>query len=304
MSDYLKWEDFMSFKRLISERLIALCKGSRKAVAVIILAVLVMSAFMVACDGDGTAVQHDEVVATVNGEEIYRHDFEQALEQEKMQYEMQGIDLDSEEMSDTLKEIEQHVLDNYFIIPTLVKQKAEEEGITVSEQDIEERYQEYVDAFGGEEELLEQLEAANMSYEGIKEDIANELSIQRYLDYYLDEYLAANPEEKVVAEEIEITTTDLEEQYQQLRNDYDEIKGLLEEDDPEVPVEQLEIYYELLKEQYGVLLEEDDFEAVKPQLEEEMKEQRAAQMKEEKLQRLFLEHITKLREESDIEKYI
>ncbi len=294
----------MSFKRLINERLIALCKGSRKALAVIILAVLVMSAFLVACDGDRTAVQHDEVVAKVNGEEIYRNDFEQALEQEKMQYEMQGMDLDSEEMSDTLKEIEQHVLDNYFIVPTLIKQKAEEEGITVSEQDIEERYQEYVVAFGGEEEFLEQLEAANMSHEGIKEDIANELSIQRYLDYYLDEYLEANPEERVVAEEIDITTADLEEHYQQLRNDYDEIKGLLEEDDPEVPVEQLEIYYELLKEQYGVLLKEDDFEAIKPQLEEEMKEQRAAQMREEKLQRLFLEHITKLREESDIEKYI
>ncbi len=294
----------MSLKRLISEILIALCKGSHTSVAVIILAVLVMSAFLVACDGDRTAVQHDEVVATVNGEEIYRNDFEQALEQEKMQYEMQGMDLDSEEMSDTLKEIEQHVLDNYFIVPTLVKQKAEEEGITVNELDIEERYQEYVVAFGGEEELLEQLEAANMSHEGIKEDIANELSIQLYLDYYLTEYLEANSEERVVAEEIELTTSELEEQYQQLRNDYDEIKGLLEEDDPEVPLEQLEMYYEQLKEQYGVLLEEDDFEAIKPQLEEEMKEQIAAQMKEEKLQRVFIEHITKLREESDIEKHI
>ena len=272
--------------------------------AVIILVGFVLITTLVACDEDSAAIQTDQVVATVNGEEIYRDDFEQALEQEKMQYEMQGMDLGSEEMADTLKELEQHVLDNYFIVPTLVKQKAEEEGINVSDEEIEERYQEYVVAFGGEDELLDQLEAANISREDINEDIANELSIQRYLDNYLDEYLEKNPEERVVEEEIELTTAELEEQYQQLRNNYEEIKGLLEEDDPEMPVEQLEMYYEQLKEQYGDLLEEDDFEAIKPQLEEEVREQRAAQMKEEKVQRVLSEHVTELREESDIEQNI
>ncbi len=294
----------MDFVREISKKSNAPRKYGYLAAAVLIMVFLALSSFLTACNEDSTAVQPDEIVATVNGEEIYKDDFKQALEQEKMQYEMQGMDLGSEEMSGTLKEIEQHVLDNYFIVPTLVKQKAEEEGITVSEQDIEERYQEYVVAFGGEEELLEQLEAVNMNREDVKEDIANELSIQRYLDNYLDEYLEANPEERVVAEEIELTTAELEEQYQQLRSNYNEIKGLLEEDDPEMPVEQLEMYYEQLKEQYGDLLEEDDFEAIKPQLEEEVKEQRAAQMKEEKVQRVFTELITKLREESDIEIHI
>ncbi len=294
----------MDFVREKSKKSKATRKYGYLAAAVLIMVCFALSTFLTACNEDSTVVQTDEVVATVNGEEIYRDDFEQALEQDKMEYQMQGVDLDSEGMSDTLEELEQHVLDNYFIIPTLIKQKAEEEGITVSSEEVEERYQEYVAAFGGEEELLQQLEALNMTREDIDEDIAHELSIQNYLDYYMEQYLENNPEEKVVEDEIEVTTEDLEEYYQQLRSDYNEIKELLEEGDPEMPIEQLEAYYELLTEQYGDSLEQDDFEAIKPQLEEEIREEMAMQMKEEKLQRVISEHVRKLREESDIEQNI
>ncbi len=294
----------MNFVRANSKMSNTFRKYGLLPAAVIILVGFVLITFLVACDEDSATPQADQVVATVNGEEIYRDDFEQALEQEKMQYEMQGMDLDSEEMADSLKELEQHVLDNYFIVPTLIKQKAEEEGITASDEEIEERYQEYVTAFGGEDELLEQLEAANMSRADINEDIALELSIQNYLDYYMEQYLEENPEEKVVEDEIEVTAEELEEHYQQLRSDYKEIKELLEEGDPEMPIEQIEAYYELLTEQYGDSLEKDDFESIKLQLEEEIREEVTAQMKEEKLQRVISEHVRKLREQSDIEQSI
>ncbi len=294
----------MSYLGKKSKNLSAPRKFGYAAAAVIILFGFVMITFLAACDGETGTVQADEVVATVNSEEIYRDDFEQALEQEKMQYEMQGMDLDSEEMADTLRELEQHVLDNYFIIPTLIKQKAEEEGITVSDEEVEARYQEYAESFGGEEALLEQMEAVNMSREDIDEDIATELSIQNYLDYYMDSYLEENPEEKVFKDDIELTTAELEEYYQQLRSEFTEIREMIDEDDPEMPLEQIEFYYEQLIEQYGDILEEDDFEAVKPRLEEEIKEEMAAQMKEEKVQRVLSEHIAELQENSDIEKNI
>ncbi len=294
----------MDFVREISKKSNAPRSYGYLAAAVLIMVFFALSSFLTACNEDSTAVQTDEIVATVNGEEIYRNDFEQVLEQEKMEYQMQGVDFDSEEMSDTLEELEQHVLDNYFIIPTLIKQKAEEEGITVSSKEVEQRYHEYVAAFGGEEELLQQLEALNMTREDIDEDITHELLIQNYLDYYMDQYLENNPEEKVVKDEIEVTTEDLEEYYQQLRSDYNEIKELLEDGDPEMPIEQLEAYYELLTEQYGETLEKDDLEAIKPQLEKEIREDMTAQMKEEKLQRVISEHVRKLREQSDIEQYI
>ncbi len=286
-------------------------------IAAFIFAILIMSSVLVACDetAEPTPVdesdpaeetgseQPGEIIATVNGKEIYREEFEQALEQEKMQYEMQGIDLDSVEMADTLRQLEEQVLDN-LIIPNLILQKANEVGITVSDEEVEERYQEYATTFGGEDALLEQMENFNISRDELDEDIVKELSIQNYLDQYMDDYLEANPEEEVVKDDLDITDEELEAHYQQLRTNFSEIQEMLEKEDPEIPREQIEAYYQQLEEQYGDLLEEDDFEAIKPKLEEEVRVQMAEEMKEEKVQRVISEHLKELEEESDIEKNI
>ena len=280
--------------------------------AIAIIVVLV-SVFLIACgngedmaqpeevvDQDAVA-ENGEVVAIVNGEEIYRAELDQAIEQEMMQYQMQGIDPESDEMVEMIDELEEQVLENYFIIPTMVRQKAEEEGITISEEEVEARFQEYAEAFGGEEALLDQMAQVNMSREDIDQDIVRELTVQNYLDQYMEEYLEENPEERVVEEEIELTTAELEEHYEQLRAEYLEVQEMLEEEDPEMPLEQIEMYYQQLVEHYGEALEEDDFEAIKPQLEEEIKQQMAEGMKEEKVQRVLSELVSELREESDIE---
>ena len=283
-----------------------------KYTAIAIIAVI-LSVFAIGCnngedmaqpeevvDQDAVA-ENGEVVAIVNGEEIYRAELDQAIEQEMMQYQMQGIDPESDEMVEMIDELEEQVLENYFIIPTMVRQKAEEEGITISEEEVEARFQEYAEAFGGEEALLDQMAQVNMSREDIDQDIVRELTVQNYLDQYMEEYLEENPEERVVEEEIELTTAELEEHYEQLRAEYLEVQEMLEEDDPEMPLEQIEVYYQQLVERYGEALEEDDFEAIKPQLEEEIKQQMAEGMKEEKVQRVLLELVSELREESDIE---
>lgn len=293
--------------------------------AIVIMALIVMSTLLVACNNDADmtqpeepaendeAVEQDdladngmvgengEVVATVNGEEIYRVELDQAVEQEMMQYQMEGIDPESDEMEGMIEELEEHVLENYFIIPTMVRQKAEEEGITVGEEEVEARFQEYAEAFGGEEALLDQMAQAQMTREDIDQDIEKELITQNYLDQYMEGYLEDNPEERVEEEEIEISSDEVEEHYEQLRAEYLEVQEMLEEDDPEMPSEQIEMYYQQLVEQYGEALEEDDFEAIKPQLEEELRQQMTEQMKEEKVQRVLSELVQQLREESDIE---
>lgn len=291
-----------------SKKLLVLARHT--AIAII---VVIASLFLIACDnGEDMAqpeevvdqdagAENGEVVATVNDEEIYRTELDQAMEQEMMQYQMQGVDLESDEMAEMLDELEEQVLENYFIVPTLVRQKAEEEGITISEEEIEARFQEYAEAFGGEEELLDQMAQVNMSREDIDQDIVRELTVQNYLDRYMEDYLEENPEEKVVEEDIELTTAELEEHYEQLRAEYLEVQEMLEEGDPEMPLEQIEMYYQQLVEHYGEALEEDDFEAIKPQLEEEIRQQMAEDMKEEKVQRVLSELVSQLREESDIE---
>ncbi len=280
------------------------------AIAII---VVIASIFFIACDNgedmaqpeeaadQSAAADNGEVVATVNGEEIYRAELDQAVEQEMMQYQMQGVDPESDEMAEVIDELEEQILENYFIVPTMVRQEAEEEGITVSEDEVEARFQEYAESFGGEEELLDQMAQANLNRDDIDQDIVRELTVQSYLDQYMEEYLEENPEERVVEEEIELTTAELEDHYEQLHSEYLEVQEMLEEGDPEMPLEQIEMYYQQLVERYGEALEDDDFETIKPQLEEEIRGQMAEQMKEEKLQRVLSELVSELREESDVE---
>ncbi len=246
-------------------------------------------------------VENGEVIATVNGEEVTRAEFNQALEQEKMQYQMQGIDLESEEMADMVGELEEQVLDNYFIIPLILQQKAEKVGTEISDEEIEERYQQYVTEFGGEDALEEQMEMAGLDREELEKEIVKELSLQKYLDNYMDEYLEENPDERIAVEEIDLSDEEVEDRYQQILDAYNELNELLEEDDPEMPREQVEMQLSQIEQQYSDVLETDDFEEAKPILEDEMREGKVAAERQEKQQRVYMDHIEDLRDEFDID---
>ncbi len=271
------------------------------AIAIVIVAGLGLGAFLGLFDGLTEIFEDEDIIATVNGEVITEEEFNQALEQEKMQYMQQGIDLDSDEMSEMLPELEEQVLETYFIIPILLEQKAEEEGIEVSDEEVEGRYQEYAAQFGGEAQLEEAMENAGITRDDLIEDISRELSIQNYLEYYLESYLADNPEERIDQDNIELSEEEVENRYQQMREEYAQLKELLEEDDPDVPTEQVKMYLEQIEDKYGYLLDEDNFEEIKPQLEEELRQDKAVQKKQEKEQRILMAHIQELQEESDIE---
>lgn len=286
-------------------------KVSRKtlyiAAAVFVVAAAIGAAAFGGFFGDLTdpaeVAENGEIVARVNGEEVTRAEFETILEQEKMQYEMQGIDLESEEMSDMLGELQQHVLENYFVIPMLLEQKAEEKGIEISEAEIENRYQDYVAQFGGEEQLKEQMAAVDVTRDELDQDIIRELTIQNYIEQFLEDYLEENPEERIDKESIELSEEEVEGRYQQLQEQYARLKEMIEEDDPDLPREQLEMQLLQVEEQYGEALAEENFEEIKPVLKEEMIEERAAREKQEKEQGILMAHIEKLREASEIETY-
>ncbi len=271
------------------------------AVAIIGLGIAAMLGVFGDLTGTGEKADNGEVVATVNGEEVTRAEFNQAFEQEKMQYEMQGIDLESEEMSEMLGELEEHVLENYFIIPILLEQKAKEMGVEATEEEVEERYQEFVVQVGGEEELEEQMAAADITREELEQDLVRELTIQNYLEQYLEEYFEDNPDERVDKDDIELSAEEVENRYQQIQGQYDQIAQMLEEDDPDMPREQLEMQLSQLEEQHGPILEAAGFEEVETELEEKIIEERVAQKEQEKEQGILMNHIEKLQEESEIE---
>ncbi len=278
-------------------------KLRRVIIALFLLTGLACIAFLAGCE-ENQAVPDEEIAATVNGEVITMEEFENALELEKMQFLMQGMDLDQPEMAETLAQLEQYVIDNYFIVPTLLVQEAEAEGITASENELQERYQEYVIAFGGEEALQQQMESVNISMEAFEKDIYRELTIELYLDHYMEIYFANNPAERIVESEIEVEEAEVEAYYTQILQEYSQLKELLESPDQEIPadqLEQLEMYLMQLEMEYGDLIESDDPEALKDELRKEFQAFMTNQLREEKRQRIFSEHLEELRGSSEIE---
>jgi parvulin-like peptidyl-prolyl isomerase len=253
------------------------------------------------CAGDDSATAvNEEVVAAVNGEEISMEEFEQALEQEKNQYLAQGVDLESPEAGDMTEELEEQVLYGYFIYPMLLQQKADEEGITVSEERIDNRFQEYAASFGGEEKLLEEVEASGMDLDRVYDDITRELTIENYLEQYLETYLEEHPEEEISEVEVTVSEEEVRDFYDQLQSEYAELQEMLETDDPQMPKEQVETYYNQMEEEFGDLLAEDNFEKVKDSLVDILRSQRMEQLKNEQEQTIIMDHIQELEDESTI----
>ncbi|GEM_PF-1017570 len=245
--------------------------------------------------------ENGTVIATVNGKEVTRGEFNEALDREIAQYEMHGIDMESEEMQGMEDEIKEQVFENYFVVPILLEQKAEQANIEISDEEISNRYSEYETQFGGEEALEAQMEQLGMTRDDLEEEIVRELSLQKYLDQYLENYLEENPDEVIDEEEIKPDEEEVKEFYNQLVDSYAELEAMLEEEDSEMPREQIEMQQSQIEEQFRDILEAEDFEEARPILEEEMREDQVAQERQEKEQRIFTELIEKLREESEIE---
>jgi len=128
------------------------------------------------------------VVATVNGEEIRNDELLALQEQEMGQMAMMGLDPESEEAARIIEEMRPQLLDN-LIVRALLMQRVEEEGITATEEEVEERYQEIAGQFGGEEMLEQQLEQAGQTAEDLRRQISEQLPLQTYLEDYIEEHL-------------------------------------------------------------------------------------------------------------------
>ncbi len=245
--------------------------------------------------------ENGTVIATINGEEVTRGEFNMALQQEMAQYEMHGIDMESDEMKETEDEIKEQVFENNFIIPILLEQKSKEVGIEITDQEVEERYMEYETQFGGDEALEAQMEQMGLTREELEEEIALELTVTSFLDQYLDNYLEEHPDERIDEEKVEIDEEEVEEFYRQINDAHAEINAMLEEEDPEMPTEQAEMQLSQIEQQYGHILEAEDYEEARPMIEDEMRDDQLTKDRQEKEQRIFMEMIEDLKDDSDIE---
>lgn len=179
---------------------------SRSKAGLLLLLLVFAVALAAGCGETGPAEEQDTAVAMVNGEEIGRGEFEFYMQQVKSMYEMQGVDLESDEMQEMREGVEQQVLEE-LINRALLLQRAEDQGFSADEEEVQEEYEYLQEHFGGEEMLLEELEAMGMSPESLRKDLHQQLTIQEYVDYYLEEELEEG--------ELDVSPEEVEELYDQ-----------------------------------------------------------------------------------------
>ena len=121
-----------------------------------------------------------EVVATVNGEEILKADYETELENTKNMYTQQGMNLD--DLDDEMKEqVELSVL-NQLVNTKLVLQSAKEDGITVEQSEVDSEMDAIKSQFEDDTKYEEKLKENKITEKELKVQVKNQLTITKYLD--------------------------------------------------------------------------------------------------------------------------
>jgi len=146
---------------------------TRKTITLVGVAVAAIALVVVAT---ALVVNRSEAVAVVNGEKITKEELYQAM------YEQVG----------------QRTLDD-LVAERLIMQEAEKQGVTVSEDEVQRRYQEVVEQnFSSEQELLQALQMYNMTKDDLMDNIKKELIVR-----------------KVLGEDVKVTEEDMKKYFEE-----------------------------------------------------------------------------------------
>ncbi|MDI6600392.1 MAG: peptidylprolyl isomerase [Thermoanaerobacteraceae bacterium] len=177
---------------------------------ILLLMVFVMVVGTAACSNQ----PQDKVVATVNGEDIKKSDFDKTVENYKKSYEAQPnvdekyweTESQGKKMIDILKE---NVLDE-MIYETILNQQAKKNDINVSSKEFQDELKSHIDsvktAFGGDEKFKEYLKSQNVS----EEFYTNLMKVQ-LLQYKLWEKATAD---------VKVTDEEVRQYFNQHQTDY------------------------------------------------------------------------------------
>lgn len=144
-------------------------KSSRMLLALVMVAVLAFS--VVGCS-------QKNVAATVNGEPIPVEELDKQVEQLKDQYPQMFEGPDAE---GRLIDFKQRLLDN-LINQELVRQAAEEQGVKVSQADVDEQLETLRAGFADEAQFEQAIESAGMNTETLEEQIREQLLTAKLIE--------------------------------------------------------------------------------------------------------------------------
>jgi len=126
-------------------------------------------------DGGGSAQASssapEDVVATVNGEEIGRQEFEQLLNYFRYQYSQQGMQVQGAQLQQLQAMVLESLIDN-----ELMYQIAEENGYGPSDKELNEELQKTKEQFADESAYQQALNQQGMSEQELKQELAKQMT--------------------------------------------------------------------------------------------------------------------------------
>lgn len=161
-------------------------------------------------------VTSDETVLTVNDEDVLGNVYNLIYVQTKIQMYNYGEDYEDLE---NVKDLSLNTL----VEQELLRQRAIEQGIKITEEDVESKYNELME--DSEEEVHEFLEVYNLEVDAFKEQI----SFSLYLDEYMDKAVSVEVSEEDLVKTYEELSEQFKDQEEEIP-EFDEIKEQLKEE--------------------------------------------------------------------------
>ncbi len=194
----------------------------RKTLLLLLVAVFALT--VAGCGQENAANQNSnkEKVAVVEGEAIYKQEFDDQMKQVKAAYKQQGQDLEAEENKQVLEKTEQQVLDQ-MINNVVLLQQAEKAGVTASEQEVQSQM-EAIKSQYNESEFSEILKANNLSEADLEKDIVNQITIDNYMQEEIEEEKLSVSEDEIRKSYDQV----IEQQPEGQRPAYEDVKTQIE----------------------------------------------------------------------------
>lgn len=147
-------------------------------------------------------------IAIVNGVEINRERFESILENEKMSREANGDNFETTEGQEQLQELRGFILTD-LIRMELLQQFAKEKEIVVSDEEIDNYFEELYSFYGGEEVFKEQLTSTGYSEDEVRNFVVMDLMTGKIIEKEIPDVEIT---EEFTKEQYEIASTQIAEQ--------------------------------------------------------------------------------------------
>jgi foldase protein PrsA len=153
-----------------------------------LLVALILAVILVGCGNgqDPEESSNEEIIAEVNGDEITRETFEQVLAMYKVGYEAEfGPDVWDQtiETGETVLEALKQEVARILILEQLIMQRAEEQDITVTEEEIDGAIEPYME----DPDIQELFDEGTLEEDFIREQLRKEQMAEKYQQWYVTE---------------------------------------------------------------------------------------------------------------------